>query len=137
MNVKELEKLATRIEQLPRAQFDMDEWGTSNKWHVNEKIAADEACHTTCCIAGWHQVFKGRTIAGGYVYKNIKSFLDKEQSIGYTPDVAAEELDLNDEEQAKLFYDFFWPKKPNGKPMFALTPKGAAARIRYLIKTGE
>jgi hypothetical protein len=131
-----LERFAQFIEKLPRKAFNMSDWVIpGKKFDASEGVNKNNihSCGTQCCLAGWRAVQKGRTLdANGMVRVKGSSLQDV-----YAPKFAREDLGLTMAEDEKLFYPNGWPLKEDGTKMFKPTPKGAAARIRRLIATGE
>lgn len=137
MNKKKLESLAKKIEKLPRKSFNMALWAAKMDDKGDVLVASTlsskeikHPCGTACCIAGY-QVLRtpGRVVDCSRVLYNGRP-------VGFVDSLAQDELDLANYEARSLFFSSNWPVTKSGKQRFRETPKGAAARIRYMIKTG-
>ena len=161
---KKLEELAKFIETIPDKQFNMSEWlGVDNHTKYKKNAINSEyvgkslvgKCGTTCCIAGWEVVRNGFLLnQNGYVavevtvpgVKKPQVATLNDYNYNYAPDFATKSLGLTEKEEKLLFYPEGWPGYDEGSKenywtetntQFPNTPKGAAARIRHLIKTGK
>jgi hypothetical protein len=122
---RKLERLAKFIEKLPKSRFYMNTWGSGYSC-----VVADE-CGTHHCIGGWALARKGYTVSRWTATDASGKGVDPREK-------AQEILGLSNGEADLLFFAENWPYKPNtSTKMFLDTPKGAAARIRYLIKEGK
>lgn len=131
MNKRKLEAFAKFVEKLPRKSFNMHDWVIPGKKFDFEKgVNKDNihSCGTQCCLAGWRAVQKGHTLTSSGMLRGTDL---------YAPVFAREDLGLTIGEDERLFYPNGWPLNENGDPMFKSTPKGAAARIRYLVANGR
>ena len=140
MNVDAMNKLADFIEKLPEENFDMTIWGMKfvggeRKGNLTEDypVCHDDLqeCKTCCCIAGY-QILQNPELClvKGMVY----SLEDMSSVLGDAPDVAQHQLGLDEYQATSLFWSSGWSR--TGIP-FPRTPKGAAARIRHMIQTGD
>ena len=132
---RKLERFAKFIETLPRKAFGMNEWVnipySSEVKSVNKQTAFD--CGTKCCLAGWEGIRRNKELTDNGTIVNRKPGEKR-----HVEDFARESLGLTIEESFKLFLPGSWPyNNLSGREMFNETPKGAAKRIRYFIKTGE
>lgn len=148
-NLQELNRLADFLDTVKRKRFHMNYWialvnpGTptvvecldrgkriyDEEIFVTKDNIEDLPCETACCMAGWWSLMNGRRL-------NSAEEVFNGNYKGSVSEVASNELNLDREESDLLFYEENWPRK-NGKKMFPKTPKGAANRIRYFIKTGK
>jgi hypothetical protein len=130
MNTRKMESLAKFIEKLPKKAFDMSNWVVGYPVGGTVSKSTMHTCGTACCIGGWQAVKSGYSLDKvGTAYKGNNAF-------GHSSELAANQLGLTYEEENKLFYSQSWPRTKTGKAKFSNTPKGAAARIRYMIKEG-
>lgn len=131
--------LADKIEKVNPKNFDMQDWALSMHLDGPDRIGLpnlNPSCGTSCCIAGWHHVFKGRFLEGARVYDSF----DAPDNIGYADSLATSDLGLDDYDAHKLFYPLDWPTEDEDiqyYSKFENTPAGAAARIRHFVETGE
>jgi hypothetical protein len=127
MNKEKMLQLADCMEKVDPSNFNMSTW--SNGTAQFEEIT--HGCGTTCCIAGWQQVFRGRTVIG-------EDTFEKGYFKGRTSRLAADDLELTEGEKELLFFrGEGWPRNENGGIIFPNTPKGAADRIRCMVETGR
>lgn len=123
--------LADWIEQkVPAREFNMNYWSFHDSKYLVE--GQEPSCGTQCCIAGWAVLGAGhRMREDGSTYDKANNFL------GAAKHVAADLLGLDAMEETRLFMPSQWPGADRGAfTVFPNTPKGAADRIRYFVKTG-
>jgi len=152
---RKLEAFAKFIEKLPRKVINMESWANikiKNRTDLDPVVCKADvlepkgnACGTACCLAGWEVLRRGYCLDdSGNVYKKNRSIRSSAANF------ARESLGLSSGEASKLFFRDRWPGYSRGyydfetgrwehssPSKFKGTPKGAAARIRHLIKTGE
>jgi hypothetical protein len=143
MNKEKMLTLAKHLESLPKANFNMAKWAISEDFSPI-CLTNLHTCGTTCCIAGYQVLLNPDHCI---LCERVVSNTDVSVGFGGVERVAADELGLSEEEKDKLFYMSHWPKKMGKShffenthylvPMFPETPKGAAKRIRYMVRTGE
>jgi hypothetical protein len=127
MNKEKMLKLASCIENVPEKGFNMGSWASKDLVSQDD---LENACGTTCCIAGWQQAFRGRTI------NIIGNVFERGKFVGEAPDLCGRDLELTRDERRVLFHREDWPTEAGGRD-FPNTPKDAADRIRYMVETGK
>ena len=136
MNIPAMKKLAKLLYNLPKDEFNMSIWANwTTGYYFSRPVCSEDlhTCGTTCCIGGY-QVLQtpGRCITDLRVYP-----IDSAVAMGRVQDVAAEELGLSHQQSEVLFFSPDWPFNPKTGKIFPETPRGAAARLRYMIETGK
>jgi hypothetical protein len=156
---QKLEEFAQFIETINPNKFNMSAWlNIKDNYKFFQTKEVDERdgfvgkdfigkCGTACCLAGWEVARQGfllnedGTVATEVKIPGIKKPVVIELKVDDAnvdaPAFAKTSLGLTEQEEELLFYPSQWPVDENTNSLFENTPKGAAARIRYLIKTGK
>jgi hypothetical protein len=156
---QKLEELAQFIETVDPKKFDMGDWLSVQddyKFYGTKEVTERDGfvgknfigkCGTACCLAGWEVARQGfllnedGTVATEVKVPGVKKpvviKLKVDNANVDAPEFAKVSLGLTEQEEDLLFYPDRWPVNESGDREFDDTPKGAAARIRYLIKTGK
>ena len=135
MRKDRMEKLAKFLETLPNENFYMGSWmsnvpdefvGTDKCFTKSQAIS----CGTACCIAGWAAFVGGNRLCAD---ENVRTASGK--NLGHVTQWAQRYLGLTERQEDRLFYTSGWPDQ--FRKEYSETNTQAAARIRYMIETGE
>lgn len=120
MNHKAMLELADHLEKMPKERFDMAHFGYRIDGR-RRRATRDNACGTTCCIAGEKVLMDGGEMKF-FSQSNAAGFMLKGDVV--IPDrYAAHALGLTDDDADGLFFDYS-----------IATPTEAADRIRRMVK---